>query len=604
MHGSPRRTPARPSFVLALALPVLVHGALARPARGQVSSTVRASVDSNGAQGAGGVGQLDVSADGRYVVFTTAAPNLVPAGSTGQVLRRDLQTGETILVSAGPGGVPASTGCELPCVSADGRWVAFTSGATNLGVPDTNNLRDIYLHDCETGANYLASGSPGLGPINGLSTNSRISADGRFVAFESPFTNLDPRDTNGMVDVYVYDRVAGTTELVSLAQDGTLGDVGASRPSISADGRYVAFSTSSTTFHPADVNGLSDVYVKDRVTGLLTLVSARPEGIPGNGNSSRPSISGDGRFVAFESNSTDLGPPDSPTYVTIDVFVRDVLNGTTTLVDRTVSGAPTISQSERPRISADGRFVAFESDNQDLVVADTNGARDVFLFDRSRETTVRVSVSSADQQAGGPLLYSGSPAISGDGTRVAFLSSAINLVEGDTNGAIDAFVRTSPATVGTAYCAGDGSATACPCGNFGSLGSGCASSISAQGGHLFAIGTPSVSADSLVLRGEGMSQSFATYFQGTAQTDGGLGLVFGDGLVCAGGTVIRLGAKLSPGGISSYPAVGDQPVSVRGQIPVGGGVTRAYQGWYRSAAPFCTPSTFNFTNGILVAWQP
>jgi len=592
MPMSPSRAVPWLPFVLVLALS-------SEDAAAQGGTTVRASVDSNGAQGSGGVGQIDLSADGRYVVFTTGAPNLVPAGSLGQVLRHDLQTGETILVSAGPGGVPASTGCELPCVSADGRWVAFTTGAANLGPVDTNNLRDVYLHDCETGANWIASGNPGLGPINSLSTNASISADGRFVAFQSPLTNLDPLDTNGMTDVFVYDRVAGTTQLVSIAPDGTLGDFSAVQPSISADGRYVAFVTSSTTFHPADVNGLPDVFVKDRLTGALTLVSARPEGIPGNGYSSWPSISGDGRFVAFESNSTDLGPPDM--YISIDVFVRDLINGTTTTAVRTVSGAPPINDSLRPRISADGRFVAFESFNQDLVIADTNAARDVFLFDRSRETTVRVSVSSADQQVAGP--FSGGPAVSADGTRVAFQSSASNLVDGDTNGAIDAFVRTSPTTVGAAFCAGDGSATACPCGNFGALGSGCASPISTQGGRLFAIGTPSVSGDSLVLRGEGMSQSFATYFQGTAQTNGGLGLVFGDGLVCAGGTVIRLGAKLSPGGVSGYPAAGDQPISVRGQIPAGGGVTRAYQGWYRTAAPFCTPSTFNFTNGLLVTWQ-
>ncbi|MCY2961971.1 MAG: hypothetical protein NTY35_17575 [Planctomycetota bacterium] len=592
----------RPSSILVLVIPALALSVVARSAAAQGSTTVRASVDSNGAQGNGGVGQLDLSANGRYVVFTTSAPNLVPAGSAGQVLRHDLQTGETILVSAGPGGVPASTGCELPSISADGRWVAFTCGAANLGPVDTNNLRDVYLHDCETGANWIASGNPGLGPINSLSTNASISADGRFVAFQSPFTNLDPLDTNGMTDVYVYDRVAGTTQLVSITPSGVLGDLGAYGPSISADGRYVAFSTFSTTFHPADVNGLSDVYVKDRLTGTLTLVSARPDGIPGNGFSSRPSVSGNGRFVAFESNSTDLGPPDNPVYTTIDVFVRDVLAGTTTLIDRTIFNGPTTSQSERPRISSDGRFVAFDSENQNLVIGDANAARDVFLHDRARGVTLRVSLSNSDQEAAGSLLFSGNPAVSSDGTRVAFLSSASNLVAGDTNGFIDAYVRTSPTTVGTTFCAGDGTATTCPCGNFGALGSGCGNPVQTQGGHLFAIGSASVSNDTLVLRGEGMSTAYATYFQGTTQTNGGSGLVFGDGLVCAGGSVIRLGAKLSPGGVSGYPAAGDQPISVRGQIP-GGGVTRTYQGWYRSSAPYCTPSTFNFTNGLLVSWQ-
>ncbi len=589
-------------------VPVALSGAglalltlLPNQAAAQGCSTVRASVATDGSQGTSNIGQMDMSADGRYVVFTTSSPNIVPTGGGAQVARHDLLTGTTILVSAGPGGVPATAGCELPSVSADGRWVAFTCGAANLGPTDTNNLRDVYLHDCDTGLNYLASGSPGIGPINSLSTDASVSADGRYVAFQSPFTNLDPADTNGFADVFVYDREAGTTELVSITGSGVEGDLGAGRPAISGDGRYVAFGSRSTTFHPADVNGLSDVFVKDRVTGTLTLVSARPEGLPGNGHSDRPAISADGRFVAFESNSTDLGPPDHPMYTTIDVFVRDLVTNTTTVVDRTVFGGPPIGQCQRPRLSADGRFVVFDSENNDLVIGDTNNRPDVFFHDRLLGQTLRINLSGIDQQSNG---YAGSPAISADGTRVAFISSGGDLVPGDTNGVTDAYVRTCPTPSGTTFCAGDGTASACPCANFGALGSGCANAVQPQGGHLFALGTASVSGDTLVLRGEGLSNSFATYFQGTLQTNGGQGNVFGDGLVCAGGSVIRLGATQSVGGVSGYPAAGDPPISQRGRIPVGGGVTRTYQGWYRSSATFCTPATFNFTNGLQLSWQP
>ncbi|MBL8862759.1 MAG: PD40 domain-containing protein [Planctomycetes bacterium] len=577
-----------------------VFFALPDIASAQGCSTVRASVATDGSQGTGSVGQIDLSANGRYVVFTTSSPNIVP-GSLGQIIRRDLLSGTTTLVSAGPGGVPASTGCEVPSASADGRWVAFATDANNLGPVDTNTLRDVYLHDCETGDNFIASGNPGLGPLNGMSTNPDVSDDGRYVAFQSAFTNLDPADTNGFTDIYVYDRLAGTTELVSITANGVQGDSGSTRPSISGDGRYVAFSTGATTFHPADVNGLNDIFVKDRLTGALTLVSARPEGMPGNGFSDRPSISADGRFVAFESRSTDLGPPHHPMYAGFDVYVRDLLTSTTTAVDRTIFGAPPMYDCLNARLSADGRFVAFDSQNLNLVIGDTNNSNDVFLHDRRTGQTRRVNLSNADQQS---TNYSGVPAISADGTRVAFISWSADLVPDDTNDRIDVYVRTCPLPVGMAFCSGDGSATTCPCGNAGAIGTGCAHPVQPAGARLFALGVASATNDSLVLRGEGLTNSIATYFQGTSMVNGGQGIVFGDGLVCAAGGLVRLGQKLGIGGVSGYPAAGDLPVSVRGNIPAGGGVTRTYQVWFRSSAPFCTPDTFNYTNGVQIPWQP
>jgi hypothetical protein len=157
-------------------------------------------------------------------------------------------------------------------------------------------------------------------------------------------------------------------------------------------------------------------------------------------------------------------------------------------------------------------------------------------------------------------------------------------------------------TTGTVYCSGDGSGTACPCGNAGAAGSGCASSVSAIGAHLGATGIPSIASDSFVLLGSNMPNSSALYFQGTAQTAGGAGAVFGDGLRCASGSVIRLGTKTNTGGASSYPAAGDAAISVKGMN--GAGVMRGYQVWYRNAAAFCTVSTFNLTNGMAATWVP
>lgn len=155
-------------------------------------------------------------------------------------------------------------------------------------------------------------------------------------------------------------------------------------------------------------------------------------------------------------------------------------------------------------------------------------------------------------------------------------------------------------TLYSAACAGDGSAAACPCGNTGATGRGCANSIDASGAVLGGAGTASVAADSLVLSGSGMPNSSALYFQGTTPSAGGMGVAFGDGLRCAGGAVVRLGTKTNAGGMSQYPEAPDLSVSVRGGVAPGN--QRVYQVWYRNAASFCTPDTFNLTNGLVVDW--
>jgi YVTN family beta-propeller protein len=154
----------------------------------------------------------------------------------------------------------------------------------------------------------------------------------------------------------------------------------------------------------------------------------------------------------------------------------------------------------------------------------------------------------------------------------------------------------------TAFCSGDGSGAACPCGNAGGAGRGCANSVDASGALLAAAGSASIAADTFTLAGAGMPNSSALYFQGTAQQNGGAGSAFGDGLRCAGGTVVRLGTKANVAGASSYPATGDQPVSVRGLCAAGD--VRTYQIWYRNAASYCTAATFNLSNGLQATWAP
>jgi hypothetical protein len=151
------------------------------------------------------------------------------------------------------------------------------------------------------------------------------------------------------------------------------------------------------------------------------------------------------------------------------------------------------------------------------------------------------------------------------------------------------------------YCFGDGSGTACPCGP-GAAGNGCPHSLNANGANLATSGSASVIRANLTLVGTGMTESSCLYFQGTAAAGGGAGVLFGDGLRCAAGTVIRLGTKVNVGGTSQYPEVGDLSVAERGLVPQGGGVVRFYQCWFRNAAAFCNPETFNLTNGVQVTW--
>jgi hypothetical protein len=156
---------------------------------------------------------------------------------------------------------------------------------------------------------------------------------------------------------------------------------------------------------------------------------------------------------------------------------------------------------------------------------------------------------------------------------------------------------------GVEYCFGDGTPTLCPCGNAGAPGNGCANSLNPAGANLVATGNGSVASDSVVLTGSGMPNSTCLYFQGTAQIAGGAGSAFGDGLRCAGGSVVRLGTKVNTAGTSQYPVGADLSITLKGAVPAGGG-TRTYQVWYRNAAAFCTSSTFNLTNGVLVNWVP
>jgi Tol biopolymer transport system component len=337
-----------------------------------------------------------LTADGRYVAFASEADNIMPGDANlfRDIFVRDLQTGKTERVSVHTNGTEAVNGhSSSPSISADGRYVAFDSSAINLVGGDTNGLLDIFVHDRQSRATVRVNVSTEkYQAFGGQSYHPAISGDGRYVAFVSDATNLVPGDTNKMPDVFVHDRVKGTTQRVSVADGGAQGEGGTSnQPAISGDGRYVVFASEATNLVPGDTNGLSDIFVHDTVKAATQRVSvANSDAQAVGGHSFYPSITPDGRFVAFVSDATNLVPKD--TNSSWDIFVHDRQTGTTSRASVASGGTQADAGSARPSISADGRYVAFESGAMNLVPNDTNDVVDVFVHDRQINKTARVSV--------------------------------------------------------------------------------------------------------------------------------------------------------------------------------------------------------------------
>jgi len=363
-------------------------------------------------------GNATVSADGRVVAFASGASNLVRGDTNGvsDVFVRTLVGGPAERVSVGAGGAQANARTGLSAIDGTGRFVVMWSDATNLVAGDTNGWPDIFVRDRTAGTTERVSVASDGTQADGESAQAAITPDGRFVAFASTATNLAAGDTDDLFDVYVRDRSTGRTERIGAGWD----------PSISADGRLVAFQDRDAA-----------IVVYDRQAGTTELVSVGLGGAPANGRSFTPSISADGRLVAFTSEASNLVPGDTNGVgqAGTDVFVRDRTAGTT----RRVSGAGDGTQADggsNPTLSADGTVVAFTSFAPSLGAAHTG----VFVHDLAMGATELVSVST-DEQPGDGDSYTGSAPLSADGRVVAFFSLATNLVAGDTNGEYDVFVR-------------------------------------------------------------------------------------------------------------------------------------------------------------------
>ncbi len=416
-----------------------------------ISTTVRVSVGPGGIQANGASDNPSISSDGQIVAFESYATNLaMNTGAVRNVFVHNRSLGQTSLVSLGWDGGPPNGSSANPAISADGRYVAFESSASNLITSgDTYGYDDVFVRDLLTGNTSRASISSAGTQADGHSSHAALSSDGRYVAFESTASNLVVGDSNYYRDIFVRDRQSNTTARVSVASDGTEANGASYAPAISADGRYVSFYSGASNLVAGDSNSARDVFVHDRATQQTSRVSVSSTGQQGNAKSGESAISADGRYLAFESMAGNLVMTDTITCSTgggyascYDVFLRDRQTAQTVMVSVGSDGRLANGSSYAPAMTPDGRFIAFETRSINLIDGGAiNYWQNIFVHDMLTGRTSLVTFTSdnrPDEDAD-----SFNPAISADGRYVAFSSLATNLVGpgNDTNGVSDVFLR-------------------------------------------------------------------------------------------------------------------------------------------------------------------
>ncbi|MEV0275308.1 hypothetical protein AB0I22_02835 [Streptomyces sp. NPDC050610] len=410
--------------------------------------TERVSVAADGTQADAYSATETISADGRYVVFSSAAANLVPGDTNGaaDIFVKDLRTKRVERVSVATGGAQADAASSEASVSADGRYVAFTSAAANLVPGDDNGAEDVFVRDRHTGRTERVSGGTVAGTPSPDAWSPSISADGRVVAFGSGRTDLVPGDTNGEQDVFAYDRGTHTTRRVSVATDGTQGNLSSYFPVVSGDGRHVAFYSKAFNLEPGkparpEPGGLGIAkpreypsFVHDLRTGRTQALTVSWEGKTAGGRVT--SLSADGRYAVFGSywpNVVKEAPLREGR-----VYVRDVQKGATTLESLAPDGSQADSASYGGKLADHGRLLFFHSSAANLVPGDANNTGDVFVRDRETGHVELVSLAADDSQS---TMWTDSVAVDAAGRVAVFDSDDGHLVPGDTNDVSDVFVR-------------------------------------------------------------------------------------------------------------------------------------------------------------------
>jgi len=348
--------------------------------------TTREGLDSNGNQinfGFGATGAR-ISADGNIVGFTSADWDVVPGDTNGayDAFVRDRIADTTTRVSVDSAGNGGNNQSLLYDMSDDGRYIVFSSDADNLVVGDTNLANDVFVHDRTTGVTTRVSvDSTGNQSNAGLANPSgcAISGDGRYVAFSSLADNLVPGDTNNAADVFLHDRITGTTTRVSVPHIGGQSNGDSTDPVLSTNGRAIAFLSEASNLVAGDSNDVRDVFIRRLgiISSTTSRVSISSAGVQANVDSDWPSMSGDGRYISFVSAADNLVPSD--TNVERDVFVRDTVKSMTRRISKGINGMEADGGSRRSALSKNGRYIAYSSDATNIVTEDLNGTTDTFV---------------------------------------------------------------------------------------------------------------------------------------------------------------------------------------------------------------------------------
>jgi Tol biopolymer transport system component len=400
--------------------------------------TLRLSVSATGEEGDHNSWSSVMSADGRYVAFVSLAGNLdhETDNQVSDIFLYDRLLGELRRISRGVNGAAANGNSYNPALSGDGRYLAFASLADNLVAGDLNSAGDVFVYDSTAGTIERVSVGVNGQEADAGSRSPVLSADGRYIAFRSDATNLIAGENNNSSDIFVYDRLSGTTERVSVNSAGEPGNDDSHSPAISADGRFVAFSSRATNLVANDTNNAEDIFLHDRNSKTTARVSVAAGGEQANGHSSEPALSADGRFVAFQSQASNLVANDSNRVAGVFVYNRET--GVIERISLNSAGEGANRHSGQPAISADGRIVAFASSATNLAPGTWHGYLSIFAHDRETAFTTRISSDRDGIEANGASV---NPSLSADGRFVTFDSVASNLVRQDHNNRVDVFLR-------------------------------------------------------------------------------------------------------------------------------------------------------------------
>lgn len=379
-----------------------------------------------------------LSKDGRYIFIESRATNLIlgDTNSNDDVFRLDRETGTVIRVSTDGANAELHAASGNPAPDSSGNLVAFDT-STAIAATDSNSNFDVYLKNITTGAVEQISVSSGGAGGNAQSQDPDMSADGTRIVFESNANNLDIGDTGLDFDIFIRDLNLGTTTRISKAAGGGEADDHSFNPRISADGRYVVFESDAANLVAGDMNSASDIFLYTVETGALERISEKPDGTEADFGSIRPDISGDGNMVVFQSDATNLDANDMSTLDSVYVANRSA----NTLEVLLNPAGNAIQAATDPVVSGPGNLIAFTCDDASVIPGDTEGKRDILVYDTAADSYGRVSETAAGTGADAACY---DPAISEHGNVISFGTLAANLIAGDMNGETDIYYNLNP----------------------------------------------------------------------------------------------------------------------------------------------------------------